>query len=80
MSSLDFELDSQMSHLESEWRHAYEASNAARADLEALRAGPTVRASIIEQARERLNRSEALKVRIMAKIERLEDSFLGRGP
>jgi len=79
MSSLDFELDTQMSHLESEWRQAYEADNAARAELKALATSHAVKASVIEQARERLNRSEALKARIMAKIERLEDSFLGRG-
>jgi hypothetical protein len=77
MSSLDFELDSQVSNLESEWRQAYEAGNVARADLNALAASPRIKASVIEQARERLNRSEALKARIMAKIERLEDSFLG---
>jgi len=78
MSSLDFELDTQMSHLESEWRQAYEASNTARAELEALATSAKVKASILEQARARLNRSEALKARIMAKIDRLEDSFLGR--
>lgn len=78
MSSLDFELDSQMSFLESEWRHAYEASNAARGELHALAASPAANAPLIEQARERLNRSETRKARIMAKIERLEDSFLGR--
>jgi hypothetical protein len=78
MSSLDFELDSQVSNLESEWRQAYEAGNVARADLNALAASPRIKASVIEQARERVNRSEALKARIMAKIERLEDNFLGR--
>jgi hypothetical protein len=30
-------------------------------------------------ARERLERTEAKKARIMAKIERLEDSMLGKG-
>ncbi|MGO9932459.1 MAG: hypothetical protein ACLPV8_11685 [Steroidobacteraceae bacterium] len=78
MSSLDFELDTQMSHLESEWRQAYEAGNVARADLEAFAASPAAESSMIEQARERLNRIEALKARIMAKIERLEDTFLGQ--
>jgi hypothetical protein len=78
MSSLDLELDSQMSNLESEWRQAYEAGNVARADLKALATSPRVKPSVIEQARERVNRSEALKARIMAKIERLEDNFLGR--
>ncbi len=80
MSSLDFDLDSQMSHLESEWRQAYQAGNDARAELKALAARPTVTAIMIEQARERLIRSEALKARIMAKIERLEDGYLGRDP
>jgi hypothetical protein len=78
MSSMDFELDCQMSRLESEWRQAFEAGIAARAELKALGTGRAVKASIIEQARERFNRSEALKARIMAKIERLEDSLLGR--
>lgn len=78
MSSLDFELDSQMSHLESEWRQAYEASNAARAELNALAASSSVKAILVEHARERVDRTEAMKARIMAKIERLEDSFLGR--
>jgi hypothetical protein len=36
MSSLDLDLDSQMSSLESEWRQAYESSIAARAELRAL--------------------------------------------
>jgi hypothetical protein len=79
MSSLDFDLDSQMSNLESEWRHAFETSLAARAELLALAETPRARASLIGQARERLDRAEALKARIMAKIERLEDSMLGNG-
>ena len=54
MSSLDFELDSQMSHLESEWRQATQAGNDVRAELKALAASPTVKAIMIEQARERL--------------------------
>ena len=36
MSNLEFDLDSRMSSLESEWRQAYETSNAARAELQAL--------------------------------------------
>ena len=78
MSSLDFDLDSQMSHLESEWRQAFEASIIARADFQALTASRNVKSSVIELARERLDRTEALKARIIAKIEHLEDSFLGR--
>jgi hypothetical protein len=77
MSGMDFELDCQMSRLESEWRQAFEAGIAARAELNALATGRRAKPGTIEQARERLNRSEALKERIMAKIERLEDSVLG---
>jgi hypothetical protein len=80
MSSLDFELDSQMSSLESEWRRAYESSAAARAELQALLAGPKTRSLVIARAQMQLERAETLKARIMAKIERLEDSFLGREP
>jgi len=77
MSSLDFDPESQMSNLESEWRHAFETSLVARAELQALAAIPNTHRYVIDQVRERLNRAEALKARIMAKIERLEDSMLG---
>jgi hypothetical protein len=77
MSSLDFDPDSQMSNLESEWRHAFETGLVARAELQALSATPKANGHLIDQARERLDRAEALKARIMAKIERLEDSMLG---
>ena len=77
MSSLDFDLDSKMSKLESEWREAYEISVAARAELQALAATPKPSASIVAKTQVRLERAEGLKARIMAKIERLEDSVLG---
>jgi hypothetical protein len=78
MSSLDFDQDSQMSNLETEWRHAYEVSNAARAELHALAATPKPNASTLAKVHDRLERAEGLKARIMAKIERLEDSILDR--
>ena len=78
MSSLDFDLDSRMSQLESEWRQAYEDSIAARAELQALLEGAKPPATNVGQAQARLERAELAKARIMAKIERLEDSFLGR--
>ena len=78
MSSLDFELDSQVSNLESEWRQAYESSIVARADYQSLADSSKPKAYLLERARERLERSEALKARIMAKIERLEDTILGQ--
>ena len=76
MSSLGFDLDTQMSNLESEWRHGYEASIAARAEYQALAAGRKANAAALDAARERLDRAEALKARIMAKIERLETRLL----
>ena len=78
MSSLDFDLDSQMSSLESEWRQAYETSMAARAELHALAAVARPNASTLAKAHDRLERAEGMKARIMAKIERLEDTVLGR--
>jgi hypothetical protein len=78
MSSLDFDLDMQMNHLEIEWRQTYEDSVVARAEYQALAANPAGNAERLERARERLTRAEAKKARIMAKIERLEDSLLDR--
>jgi hypothetical protein len=75
MSSLDLDLDAHMNHLEMEWRRAYEAGIVARADYQTLAAGHRANAQILDLARERLDRIEALKARIMAKIERLEDSL-----
>jgi hypothetical protein len=77
MSSLDLDLDSQMSNLESEWRQAYETSIAARAELRALGETSAANTKVFEQACQRLDRAEAMKARIMAKIERLEDNILG---
>jgi hypothetical protein len=76
MSSLDFDLDCQMTTLEREWRQAYEASIVAGADFQALASNPRIKAAIVDGARQRLNRAEALKARIMARIERLEDNLI----
>ena len=78
MSSLDLDIDSQMNNLELEWRQAYESSIVLRTDYQALAANPKARVEMLDLALERLDRSEALKARIMAKIERLEDSILGQ--
>lgn len=78
MSSLDLDIDSQMNNLELEWRQAYESSIVLRTDYQAMAANPEARVDVLDLARERLDRSEALKARIMAKIERLEDSILGQ--
>jgi len=78
MSSLDFDLDTQMSRLERAWRQAYDSSTVARADYRLLAASPKISRNLLSLARERLDRAEALQARIMAKIERLEDSMLGQ--
>ncbi len=78
MSNLDFDIDEQMNQLESEWRQAYEASVIARAEYQALAAGAQVHVAELRMAAERLQHAEACKARIMAKIERLEDSLIDR--
>ena len=78
MSSLELELDTRMNDLELEWRQGYEASIVARAEYQSLAADPKSGAELLDAARERLDRAEALKARIMAKIERLEDHMLSK--
>jgi len=77
MSSLDLDLDAHMNNLEMEWRQAYESSIVARADYQSLAAAPKTNRTVLKLARDRLDRAEALKARILAKIERLESSMLG---
>jgi hypothetical protein len=77
VSSLDFDLDTQMSSLELEWRQAYESLIVARADYQSLAASREANADLLDMAHERMERAEALKARVMAKIECLEGSMLG---
>jgi len=72
MSTLDLELDAQLSALEQEWRDCYEASIEARAEYQRLAGDPKAGSEQIDAARERLDRAEALKSRVSAKIEWLE--------
>lgn len=74
---LDIDLDTQMNALESEWRQVYEDSIVARAEYQSLAAGRQASAELLDMARERLDRAEAQKSRIMVKIERLESRMLG---
>jgi hypothetical protein len=78
MKHLDFDLDSKMIQLELEWREAYEASIAARADFQELAATHGSSAAVLDVARERLDRAEALQAQIMVKIERLEYRLLSQ--
>jgi hypothetical protein len=75
----DTDFDIEMSRLEFEWRQGYEASIAARAAYQVLAANRSARVELLDAAREQLDRAEAAKSRIMAKIERLEDHLLSRG-
>lgn len=74
---LDIDLDTQMNALESEWRQVYEDSIVARAEYQSLAAGRQASVELLDMARERLDRAEAQKSRIMVKIERLESRLLG---
>jgi hypothetical protein len=74
----DTDFDIEMHRLESEWRQGYEASIAARAAYQALAANRNTKAELLDAARERLDRADAVKSRIMEKIERLEDRLLSR--
>lgn len=77
MSRPNLELDGRIEALELEWRLAYEAGRQARAEIESTPADTLADRRILSLAGERLERLEAQKARIMAKIERLEDSLLG---
>jgi hypothetical protein len=77
MSSLDLDLDAHVNKLEMEWRQAYEAGLIARDDYQALATSPKADTVLLQQARQRLDGIEGTKLRIMAKIERLEDTMLG---
>ncbi|HTV96584.1 MAG TPA: hypothetical protein VME42_11280 [Steroidobacteraceae bacterium] len=72
------DFDIELSRLEFEWRQGYEASIAARATYQALAADRNAKAEVLDAARERLDRAEAAKSRIMARIDRLEDHMLSR--
>lgn len=76
MSSLDFDIDTQMTRLELEWRHAFEASVLARADFESLSSLANPDRGRLQKAIDALERTEAVKARVMRKIERLEESLL----
>jgi hypothetical protein len=76
VSSLDFDLDMRMNHLEIEWRQTHEDGVVARAEYQALAANPAGKAQLLDRARKRLAQVEAKKARIKAKLETLEDGLL----
>lgn len=79
MTRPEIDFDVEINRLEFEWRQGYEASIAARAAYQALAADRNTNMELLDAARERLDRAEAVKSRIMAKIERLEDHMLSQG-
>ena len=81
MSSLDFELDSQMSTLESEWRQAYEFSAVARAECETLVEELEMTELAWKSARTRLARLESLRDALgeeLAELDVKPEEFAGR--
>jgi len=79
MSSLELDVDVQLVTLESEWRQAYEDSILARGEYQALAVSDNATAELLDLARERMERAEAVKERIMNRIEWLEGYMLGLG-
>lgn len=77
--NLEFDFDSRVNKLETEWREAFEANLMARAAYHALTASRSSDLDSLDRARERLERSEALKGHIMNKIDQLERRFQRRG-
>jgi len=78
MGNFGIDLDSQLSHLEAEWRDAYESGSVARAEFLAVMVSPEFKLSTFDQARDRLDRAEAVKVQIIARMDRLEADTIQR--
>jgi hypothetical protein len=55
-----------------EWHRWYTACVIARAEYRALAANREANADLLDAARERLERAEATRVRIMTRLERFE--------
>jgi hypothetical protein len=77
MLDLDLELDCTVNNVETEWRRAHEACMAARADYDRVLDGCKANGGLIDVARIRLERAEALRARLLAKMERLEERIAG---
>jgi hypothetical protein len=80
MISLGLAPEARIDDLELEWRMACDATIVARAEYQRLAAAPAASVDSLDAARERLERAEAKKARILWKIEKLEAGMLGHGP
>ena len=78
MQTTNYDLDTKLVTLESEWRQAYEQSLAARSEIEVLTALEKRDEMAVARAQLQLERVEAIKSRIMARIDRLEDAMVRR--
>jgi hypothetical protein len=74
VSSLDFDLDILQRDVELEWRRAYDSLIVARAEYQALTANPEANADLLHLAHERLYQAEALKARVMTRLDGTEAS------
>ncbi len=79
MSPIDIDFDLALSRLEEEWSAAYHASVALRAQYQGLASSAHADAASLDVLRERMERAEALKARVMAQIENLEHVRRSRG-
>lgn len=70
--SAQIDCHGQLSGLELEWHREFEASIAARAAYQSLAARRCKDVESLDAARERMDRAEAAKARVLAKIERLQ--------
>ncbi len=79
MNTLDLCADTplvQMTVLVRDWCAAYEAGIAARAEYQTLARRKDAGSELMDLARERLDRAEARRAKVMLKIERLEETLL----
>lgn len=70
MNQVELDADARLNELELEWRRHYEAAMLARAEYQYL-AARNAGADSLDLAKERLDRAEALKARVLATIDRL---------
>jgi hypothetical protein len=75
---LHFDLDTRVNKLELEWRHAFDACVAARAEYDTLANHRAADADEVQRALQCFVKAEELKSHILTKIDRLERRILNR--
>jgi len=79
VNSPDLDLDTQLMSLESQWRQVYEDSIDARAEYQSAVASGADDTGYIKLARARLDETETMKGKIMARIKHIEAAAFGSG-